>query len=81
MFMSSVVCNVAGSAEAPVVVSAGKATAQRSTFNSQGSDLAVDGSSSSQADTCATSLPQGAQSWQVDLGDTFQIVNVTVINR
>ncbi|KAL3162526.1 hypothetical protein ABBQ32_010182 [Trebouxia sp. C0010 RCD-2024] len=73
--------NVAGSPDAPVLVSAGKATAQSSTFSSLTSDLAVDGSSSSQADTCATSMPQGAQSWEVDLGDTFQIVNVTVINR
>lgn len=78
---TSVLCNVAGSPDAPVLVSAGKVTAQSSTFGSLASDLAVDGSSSSQADTCATSMPQGAQSWQVDLGDTFQIVNVTVINR
>lgn len=70
-------CNAAGSPDAPVLVSAGKVTAQRSTYASQTSDLAVDG----QSDTCAVSMPQGAQSWQVDLGDAFQIVNVTVINR
>lgn len=74
-------CNVAGSADAPVLLSAGKSTVQSSTEGSQSSDLAVDGSTSSQADTCASSLRQGAQYWQVDLGDTYQIVNVTVINR
>lgn len=74
-------CHVAGSADAPVLLSAGKRTVQSSTEGSQSSDLAVDGSSSSQADTCATSLKQGAQYWQIDLAETFQIVNVTVINR
>lgn len=72
---------VAGSADAPVVVSAGKNTAQTSTTGSLTSDLAVDGSTSSAGGSCATTLPQGAQYWQVDLGDTFQIVNVTVVNR
>ena len=74
-------CNVAGSADAPELLSAGKPTVQSSTEGSQSSDLAVDGSSSSQADMCATSLKQGAQYWQVDLAETYQIVNVTVVNR
>ena len=64
-----------------MLLSAGKPSVQSSTEGSQSSDLAVDGSTSSQANTCATSAKQGAQYWQVDLGETYQIVNVTVINR
>ena len=71
----------AGSAEAPALLSAGKDTMQSSTSGQLLAALAVDGSTSSQADSCATTLSQGAQYWQVDLGDTFQIVNVAVFNR
>lgn len=70
-----------GSPDAPVLVSAGKDSVQSSTSGQLVAALAVDGNTSSIYGSCATTLSQGAQYWQVDLGDTYQIANVTVINR
>ncbi|KAL0029215.1 hypothetical protein WJX79_003816 [Trebouxia sp. C0005] len=70
-----------GSPDAPVLVSAGKDSVQSSTSGELVSALAVDGNTSSAYGSCATTLSQGAQYWQVDLGDNYQIANVTVINR
>ena len=71
----------AGSPEAPVLLSAGKASKQSSTAGALSAGLANDGDSSSQASMCATTGSTGSQYWQVDLGDIYQIVNVTVVNR
>ena len=70
-----------GSPDAPALLSAGKDSVQSSTSGQLVSALAVDGNTSSAYGSCATTLSQGAQYWQVDLGDTYQIANVTVINR
>ncbi|KAL0046921.1 hypothetical protein WJX82_001759 [Trebouxia sp. C0006] len=70
-----------GSPDAPVLLSAGKDSVQSSTSGQLVAALAVDGNTSSAYGSCATTLSQGAQYWQVDLGDTYQIANVTVINR
>ena len=64
-----------------MLLSAGKDSVQSTTTGQLAAALAVDGDTSSEADACATTQTQGAQYWQVDLGDTYQIVNVTVINR
>ena len=71
----------AGSPDAPVLLSAGKDSKQSSTAGALAAGLANDGDSSSQADMCATTGNQSSQYWQVDLGDVYQIVNVTVLNR
>ena len=64
-----------------MLVSAGKDSVQSSTSGELVSALAVDGNTSSAYGSCTTTLSQGAQYWQVDLGDNYQIANVTVINR
>ncbi len=64
-----------------MLLSAGKDSVQSSTSGQLVAALAVDGNVSSEANACATTSPRGAQYWQVDLGDTYQMVNVTVINR
>lgn len=64
-----------------MLLSAGKSTVQSSTSGQLVAALAVDGNTSSAYESCATTLSQGAQYWQVDLGDTYQMVNITVINR
>lgn len=80
-FLQQESCLCAGSPEAPVLLSAGKDSKQSSTAGGLAAGLANDGDSSSQADTCATTGNQSSQYWQVDLGDVYQIVNVTVLNR
>lgn len=74
-------CCHAGTPEAPVLLSAGKDSKQSSTSGALSAGLANDGISSSQASMCATTNNQGSQYWQVDLGDLFRIVNVTLLNR
>lgn len=63
------------------MLSAGKTSKQSSTAGGLSAGLANDGDSSSQASMCATTGNTGSQHWQVDLGDIYQITNVTVVNR
>lgn len=71
----------AGSPEAPALLSVGKPSLQSSTAGSQGAGLANDGSLYTNASQCSSTQTAGAQYWQVDLGNTFQLVNISVLNR
>eukprot|EP00891_Asterochloris_glomerata_P005398 jgi/Astpho2/5398/fgenesh1_pg.00076_%23_6_t len=70
-----------GSPEAPALLSVGKPSLQSSTAGSQGAGLANDGSLYTNASQCSSTQTAGAQYWQVDLGNTFQLVNISVLNR
>lgn len=71
----------AGSPAEPALLSAGKPSDQSSTDGTQTAALASDGNSATDNSLCSATGTGGGQFWEVNLGGSFQLVNVTVLGR